>query len=303
VRPFAAIAAYLRAEGLSAPDVLACDADAGLLVIEDFGDGLFRVEIDRGIDEVPLYEGAIDLLADLHARTVPGLRAVSRLDLALPDGSSQPVLTYDRCALEVEARLLPDWYVEAATAAPPAEDAAAAYEDAWGAVLETLPTDERCLTLRDYHAENLFWLPDRDGVARVGLIDFQDGLLGHPAYDLVSLLEDARRDVAPALAEAMLTRYCAARRAAAADFDEEVFRAAYAILGAQRNAKIVGIFARLWRRDGKPRYPALMPRVWRYLERDLSHPALAPVARALDALVPADLRGDAMAIRKSRGFG
>ncbi len=150
------------------------------------------------------------------------------------------------------------------------------YRAAWAPVLAKLPAPS-IMALRDYHAENLLWLPARDGFKRAGIIDFQDGLVGNPAYDLVSLLEDARRDVAPELADAMIRRY-ALGAAKLIDFNETDFRRDYAILGAQRNAKILGIFARLINRDGKPRYADFFPRVEGHFRRDLAHPDLAPVA-------------------------
>jgi aminoglycoside/choline kinase family phosphotransferase len=162
-----------------------------------------------------------------------------------------------------------------------------AWRQVWGDVLRIVDRDP-VLVLRDYHADNLMVLPDG---RELGLLDFQDALAGHPAYDLVSLLQDARRDVAPALEEAMIARYAKAANVA----DRERFRAHYEILGAQRNTKILGIFTRLWKRDGKPHYLPLQPRVWAYLERNLAHPALAPVRAWFDANVPAEKRAAAWA--------
>jgi aminoglycoside/choline kinase family phosphotransferase len=171
----------------------------------------------------------------------------------------------------------------------PGAAARTAYHAAWAEAFTHLDAREPVLCLRDYHAGNLIWLPERPGPARVGLLDFQDGLLGSPAYDLVSLLQDARRDVSPALEQAMLGRYIAAAKQRPG-FDADRFRLAYAILGAQRNAKIVGIFTRLSRRDGKPVYLRHLPRVWRHLSADLDHPALKPLRTWFERQIPAAAR-------------
>lgn len=258
VRPFARATALLRARGLSAPEILAADAEAGLLLLEDLGDALFaRVCAERPADEPALYAAAVDLLAT-HAAPAPDLPP------------------YLAGVLEREARLATEWYI----AAP--ADLADEYAAILGAALAEAAAERSVLVMRDYHAENLLWLPERTGAARVGLLDYQDALAGHPAYDLVSLLEDARRDTAPALREAMLARYLAARP----DLDPDGFRAAYAALGAQRNLKIVGIFARLCLRDAKPRYLGLIPRVWSHLTGDLAHPALGDLRRFVAAHLP-----------------
>jgi aminoglycoside/choline kinase family phosphotransferase len=158
-------------------------------------------------------------------------------------------------------------------------------------LLAQLPTDKPVMVLRDYHAENLMWLDRRSGIARAGLLDFQDALAGSPAYDLISLVEDARRDVSVDLADAMTRRYVDLRRSADPRFDEEAFRFAAALLAAQRNTKIVGIFARLWKRDGKLRYTKFLPRMWGYLARDLSHPALGALKSWFDRHIPGAWRG------------
>lgn len=281
-RPFVAIADYLTAHGLSAPRVLAADFEQGLLLLEDLGDAIFNHEIARGLDELPLYEGAIDALLALHEETPPAA-------LPLPGGETFPLLTYDDVAMRAEIALLTEWYLPAAGAA---NTVAAENElmNIWQGLLAKLPAPD-VLVLRDYHADNLLWLPDREGPARVGLLDFQDGLLGHAAYDLVSLLEDARRDVPPALAQAMLDRYIAGRKARG-NFDEEAFRFSYALLGLQRNTKILGIFARLWKRDGKPQYPSYIPRLWRYVEGDLAHADFAPFRAWFNTHIPPSWRGD-----------
>jgi hypothetical protein len=270
VRPFLAVTGCLRARGLSAPEVLAADAAQGLLLLEDLGDALFaRVCADDPAAEAELYAAAVDLLAE-HAVPAP-----ARLGAEAP-------FAYDLAELLREARLALDWYLEGATGRPAPADLAAAYEARLAEALAPVAGAREALVLRDYHAENLLWLPERAGAARVGLLDYQDALAGHPAYDLVSLLEDARRDTAPELREAMLARYLARRP----ELEPQGFRAAHAALGAQRNLKIIGIFARLSLRDGKARYPAFIPRVWRHLESDFAHPALAPLAGLVRAHLP-----------------
>lgn len=268
VRPFLKIARLLLQHGYSAPGIMAEDAEHGFLLLEDLGDDLYARLIRQGNDELPLYEAAIDFLLDLHRHAAPA-------DLA----------PYDEARLIDELGLFTDWYLPALTGRDTAEAQRRDFQDLWQTLAPEVCRPPRILVLRDFHAENLIWLPQRSGAARVGLLDFQDAVAGHPAYDLVSLLEDARRDVSPDLAETMLRRYIAG-----SGFDEATFRRAYAILGAQRNLRIVGIFTRLWKRDGKPHYQAFMPRMWRLVEHDLAHPALADLRRWIDATVPAELR-------------
>ncbi len=263
---FTAIARALRGAGLSAPGIYAADASLGFAVIEDLGDDLYARAIPAGADEFELYASAIDALIALH-RAAP----------AAPDEAGYRMLTYDRTAMEAEVMLVPDWYWPHVKGEAASADLKDEYAQAWTDVLAKLP-EPSTLVMRDFHAENVLWLPDRRDHGRAGVIDFQDGLFGNPAYDLVSLLEDARRDVRPDLAEAMIRRY-AAGAAALSGFDENAYRRDYAILGAQRNAKILGIFARLIRRDGKPRYADFFPRVEDHFRRDLQHAGLAEVAR------------------------
>lgn len=271
VRPYVSIARYLVEMGYSAPRVFAEDIDAGLLVIEDFGDETYTQRLANGGDEGALYGLAVDLLADLHGRA---------------EAVTAPAPPYDDDALIEEAVLLVDWYLPEMCGAVPVE----VNEDfiaRWRAVFPAARAVPDTLVLKDYHVDNLMWLDGRKGVARCGLLDFQDAAIGPISYDLVSLLEDARRDLAPRLAEAMMTRYLEANPA----LDRTAFAASCAILGAQRSTKIIGIFTRLCRRDGKPAYLAHIPRVWRLLERDLAHPALAPVAEWFARHVPVDARG------------
>ncbi|MEL6577413.1 MAG: phosphotransferase [Pseudomonadota bacterium] len=286
---FVAVTQWLRERGLSAPEVLASDLDQGFVLLEDLGDALFARVLSPGDarpDEAALYGAAVDLLATLPAG-------------AAPEGTGP----YGRDVLLREARLASDWWA-AGTGAPLSADALAEYEallsDALAPAL--VAPAQGVATLRDYHAENLLWLPERPGLSRVGLLDYQDALLGHPAYDLVSLLEDARRDTDEPLRHAMLARYLAAR--GITGDAAETFRAAYAALGAQRNLKIVGIFARLCLRDGKPRYLDLIPRVWAHLQRDLSAPGLAALRRFVAANIPAPdgERRERLAARAGEGI-
>jgi aminoglycoside/choline kinase family phosphotransferase len=268
-RPFIQVAQWLVARGFPAPVIFGTDLEQGLVLIEDFGDARMRETVDAAPESLlRMYEAAVDILIRLRGE---------------PAGPWRP---YDRKELQREADLLTEWYCPAIGVTVDTDG----YAKAWGEVFDHALAAEPVTVLRDYHAENLMLI---GGTEALGLLDFQDALAGHPAYDLVSLLQDARRDVEPEIEAAMLDRY---RRVTGAGDD---FDAAYHILGAQRNAKIVGIFTRLWRRDGKPRYPAMCPRVWRYLNRDLDHPALAPVKAWFDANIPADLRGDPMEIARA----
>lgn len=283
-RPFAAVADYLRTNGLSAPEIVAHDFDAGFLLIEDLGHGRFADLILAGHAELPFYETAIDALAHLHRNAAPKT-------LAVPGGGEKHLLAYDTLAMEAEVRLLIDWFYPAASGQKISAEAEAEFTQSWRKALSLLKVTRPVIVLRDYHAENLMWLPDRPGVARAGQLDFQDALAGSPAYDLISLTEDARREVSVELADAMTARYIQRRLTDDRQFDEEAFRFAAALLAAQRNTKIVGIFARLWKRDGKPRYTQFLPRMWRYLERDLSHGALGDLKSWFDKHVPQDYRG------------
>lgn len=268
-RPFIAVAEYLCREGLSAPAILARDLEQGLLLIEDFGDVRLRetVDDDPGA-EAELYAGVTDLLVHLHAR---------------PPMAGLPAHGLEQWLDEV--MLFTDWYCPALDIVVDRD----AFRDAWEQVLAPVAADDapRVTVLRDYHAENIMLIEGRDGIAHYGLLDFQDALLGHPAYDLASVLEDARRDVSPAVEAAMLARYIAATGR-----DVE---AAYWALAAQRNTRILGVFVRLWKRDGKQGYRRFQPRMWGLLERDLAHPALAPVKLWFDTNIPADKRAEAWA--------
>ncbi len=263
--PFLHVARWLNDHDMRGPAILAEDAAEGWVLTEDFGDDRMRDWLDlHPGDERAAYEAAVEALAALHR---------------LPPG---PFAPYDMAVYQREAALLTEWWCPAQGLEVDAEG----YAAAWGQVLAPVLARQNpgVTVLRDYHAENIMLLGGKASAPQ-GLIDFQDALAGHPAYDLVSLLQDARRDVAVDLETAMLVHY-----AYHAGIDDDDFIADYATLGAQRNAKIVGIFTRLDRRDGKPRYLAMIPRVWAALERDLAHPALEPVARWFDANIPDELR-------------
>nr|WP_309502752.1 phosphotransferase [uncultured Roseovarius sp.] len=262
--PFVAIARYLCARGFSAPRILSEDTGAGFLLIEDLGDALFARVIPQAPELEPvLYEAATDVLIALHEHAPPAGLA-----------------TYDVPLMADLAALAYDWYLSHADKAD--GDTRRAFHDAMTPALWADASEAPVLIQRDYHAENLLWLPDREGIARVGLLDFQDAMRGHPAYDLVSLLQDARRDVPPRIAAQMIRHYTDR-----AEVDAEAFDRAYHILGLQRNLRILGVFARLCLRDGKPRYLDLMPRVWGHLMHDLDHPALADIAPLVRDRLPA----------------
>jgi aminoglycoside/choline kinase family phosphotransferase len=267
VRPFVGVDAHLRRLGFSAPEILAADLEDGLLLLEDFGDATFTRVLAAGGDEMPLYELAVDLLIGLHGQK---------------EAAAAELPEYDDARLLDEAVLLVDWFLPAALGAPPSAADRADYLELWRAVLPAARQVPRTLVLRDYHVDNLMQLEGRRGLAACGLLDFQDAVIGPAPYDLISLLEDARRDIAPTLVETMVARYLAAFP----DLDRDDFEASMAILGAQRHAKVIGIFTRLDRRDGKPVYLRHIPRVWRLFERNLGHPALAGIKRWVDAAVP-----------------
>ncbi len=259
VGPFLLVARHLAAHDFAAPDILAADEARGLVLLGDLGDRRMREAVDaEPALERPVYEAAVDLLIRLHR--------AERVDRPL----------YDDAVLHREVDLFVDWWTPAAGLAIDR----AGWSRAWTAVLSALPPPS-VTVLRDYHAENI--MLGEGPQPELALLDFQDALVGHPAYDLVSLLQDARRDVPGELEAAMLARYRAATGA------DDAFLADYHRLGAQRAAKVLGIFARLSRRDGKHRYLNFMPRVWRHLRADLAHPALASVASWFAANVPDDL--------------
>ena len=268
----------LIARGYSAPAIHACDTGQGLAVIEDLGRAVYGRMKLGGADMREPMETAVRLLADMAARDWPG-------EVAVDAAHAHRIPAYDRQALAIETGLLTRWYWPHRFGADIPVAVEADFTAAWDSLFPMLETERRVWTLRDFHSPNLLWLPERTGHKRVGLIDTQDCVLGHPAYDLVSLLQDARVTVEPSEADRLLDLYCGARHGAGA-FDEVSFRAAFALLGAQRATKILGIFARLNRRDGKPAYLRHMPRVAGYLARNLRHPALAPLAAWHGAHLP-----------------
>jgi len=272
---FIAMAAHLRAAGLAAPEVYAADTKNGFLLLEDFGDNLYADALVSGADETELYATAVDALIAIHNEPAP----------VAPGGI--PLFDYDETALLGEIDLLTEWYLPMALGRPIELDEQIEHRNLWRSTLARVLADSRVFVHRDYHAQNLIWMPKRHGIARVGMVDFQDAVAGHPAYDLISLLEDARRDVSPALADAMTAHYLARSSLRS---NREAFLSATAIFAAQRNAKIIGIFSRLAKRDGKPRYLNHLPRVWRYMERDLENPALENLKTWYERIVPRETR-------------
>jgi len=271
VRPFVRIGRHLAALKFSAPEIFVEDAPNGFLLLEDLGDDTFARVLQAGGDEGELYARATDVLVTLHAAPGHGL---------LPD-----LGRYRGEALIDAAMLLPEWYLPAATGrASPAEETER-YRAAWRECLGQLPPMADSLLLRDYHKDNLLWLPERPGVRACGLLDFQDAQRGHPSYDLVSLIEDARRDVSAATYAACLERYIGET-----GLDARNFRAGFALMSAQRHARIIGLFVRLLKRDGKPDYLPHLPRVWRMFERALKHDALEPLRAWVDRMLPPPLR-------------
>jgi hypothetical protein len=252
--------------------VFAEDRAAGFLLIEDFGDDTYTRLLDRGADEPALYTLAVDTLIELQ-------RAVEAR-------GSPDLPRYDAERFLTEAALLVDWYAPAALGNPLSDARRDEYLDLWQTLLPQAAFPGETLVLRDYHVDNLMLLSDRSGVQGCGLLDFQDAVCGPPSYDLVSLLEDARRDVPADLRRRMTERYLAAFP----ELDRAAFLRSATILAAQRNCKILGIFTRLWRRDGKPRYLVHLPRIWRLLEEEVAHPTLAPLASWLDRHLPRSAR-------------
>ncbi len=259
IQPFVAITAHLIGLGLSPPRILAWDEQHGFLLIEDLGDALFArlVRDDSGMEQT-LYRAAVDVLIQLHQHPAP-------------DG----LLNYTPTVMAEYISPVFEWYH------PATPDEVVAITAEMESVLTTYCTALPVMALRDYHAENLIWLPDRAGTKRVGLLDYQDAVIAHPSYDLVSLLEDARRVVPTKIQSEMIDRYTNAT-----DTEPQIFHAAYCANGAQRNLRILGIFARLCVVAGKPDYIDLIPRVWDHLKQDLSHPALINLNRLVFAALP-----------------
>jgi len=265
VKPFVAIANALRERGFSAPKVFRADYDTGFAVVEDLGTEL----VVAGDPPLPIperYERAVDVLIALHRHDLPDVLPVApQVEYRIP--------RYDLDAFLIEVELLIDWYLPARGAAASAQ-ARAEFLSLWHEALRPALDARKTWVLRDFHSPNLLWLAERSGIAQVGLLDFQDTVMGPAAFDLASLLQDARVDVAEELEIALFTRYVRARQARDPSFDAATFGRLYATLAAQRATKILGIFARLDRRDGKPQYLRHLPRILAYARRALSHPAL-----------------------------
>ena len=271
VRPFVRIGRHLLTMGLSAPEIFAVDEVNGFLLLEDLGDNTFARVLAGGGNEAELYSRAIDVLVAIHAA---------------PDHGLLPGLGgYEGDALIDAAILVPEWYLPEATGRATTAEQTESYRAAWRQCLGALPPSGSCLLLRDYHKDNLLWLPQRPAVRACGLLDFQDAQRGHPSYDLVSLIEDARRDVPLEIHAACLDRYIAAT-----GLNERDFRTGFALMAAQRHARIIGLFVRLLRRDGKADYLPHLPRVWRMFERAVAHPALEPLRLWFDHHLPPALR-------------
>jgi N-acetylmuramate 1-kinase len=278
VDAFIATAEWLRAQGLSAPHIVAHDASDGLAVLEDLGDDLYARLIESGLDEAPLYEAAVDALARIHETRPP--------DVLSHEGVSWPLLAYDDLALQTGGAMFLEWWPKYAGIPPFPDEAAAEWEALWAPIRARGEGEASVFCHRDYHAENLIWLPTRAGAQRVGMLDFQDAVRAHPAWDFSMLLHDARRDVAPEREKQALDRYLSIR----SDIDRDAFLADYHALGALNMSRILFIFARQVAGYGRPRYEAFMPRTWAYLNRCLAAPDMAPVKAWFDTHVPAEAR-------------
>jgi N-acetylmuramate 1-kinase len=279
VEPFVAIGRHLETLGLSVPHIIGADPDNGLALLEDLGDALFPDALTAGANEHALYGAATDVLVHVHGQKCP---------VSLPGVNGNhdlPQFTADRLQNEVDRVL--EWHWEAIHHTTAPASVCAAYHAAWAPLWQKLASDPLVLTQYDYHSPNLMWLPERNNLQQIGVLDFQDALQGPAAYDVVSLLQDPRRDLAAGLEDAMVAQYIKNRR----DIDVAQFNTSYAILGAQRAARILGTFVRLWKRDGKPGYLQHQPRVWQYLDRNFAHPDMRDVKAWFDAHVPHDRRG------------
>jgi tRNA threonylcarbamoyl adenosine modification protein YjeE len=289
VRAFVAIGGALREAGFSTPRILAEDLNEGFLLTEDFGNLVFASEVARGAEQSPLWRRATDVLLALHEKPPP-----SRMTLS--DGSTFELSAADTSIFEIETELLLDWYWPAVHGAAAPQSARDDFTSEWRKVFERILRQPKTWLLRDYHSPNLIALDDRPRPKDVGIIDFQDALIGPAAYDLVSLLQDARVDVDEALEQQLFQYYVTQVSKRDPTFDANEFGFAYAALGAQRNTKILGIFARLAMRDGKRQYLAHLPRIWKYLERDLKHEDLRALGAWYDRNLPRDLRTQALRV-------
>jgi tRNA threonylcarbamoyl adenosine modification protein YjeE len=289
VKAFAAIDRTLEAAGLSVPHILAEDLIEGLLLIEDLGDEVFGSEVKKGRNQAALWQRGVDALVAVQSAPPP-------TRISLSDGSAFELPLADHGVLEIETELLLDWYWPALRGTPAPAAARKEFKDLWHAIFDRVLAGPKTWLLRDFHSPNLIALDDRKSPRDVGIIDFQDAMIGPAAYDLVSLLQDARVDVREELEREMLAHYVATVSARDPAFDAGEFAFSYAALGAQRNTKILGIFARLAMRDKKRQYLAHLPRIWGYLERDLQHEDLRPLRAWYDANLPKSLRTEALKI-------
>lgn len=271
---FAAIATSLTQRGFSAPKIYEADLDTGFLLIEDLSDDLYAKVIPDHAHEGALYAHAVETLAAIYRSSFDNEPEAF--------GISWPIQAYDAIALQAEADLFTEWYAPHRGNGKVSAALQSQWHDAWAKLWASLDTHAPGLALRDYHAENLLWLPERERHGQVGLIDFQDALFVHPTYDLVSLLEDARRDVSPELYAPLKDRFFNAALLS----DRDGFEAAYAVMAAQRNAKILGVFVRLIKRDHKPRYEQFMGRVARHFIKDIAHPALSEIKALVGEIAP-----------------
>ncbi len=267
IRAFLAMAEGLRGLGCSTPKILAASVEDGLALIEDFGT---ETVVENGAPSLTRYAEAVALIADLHRRDLPDALAVGEGLYRLP--------TYDIEAMLIEVELIIDWYATAIARTAVPSGARMQFLGVWREILNPILAEPTTWTLRDFHSPNLHWLHEREGIARIGLIDFQDAVIGPPAYDLASLLQDARVDVPDDLEMRLMALYVRSRAAADPAFDAERFAGSYAAMAAQRATKILGIFARLDKRDGKPQYLSHLPRIERYLAKNLAHSLLRPLA-------------------------
>ncbi len=278
IEAFAAVASHLRSLGLSAPEIVALDADAGLAVLEDFGDDLFVHAIATGQAEAPLYRSAIEALVVMHEASTP--------EVLTGAAGDWPLLSYDATALQGGADLFVDWLPKLDGSLVFDKTAIAEWQAAWAPIVTAGEAGASVMAHRDYHAENLIHLAGHGGATSVGMIDFQDALRAHPSWDLHTLLQDARRDVSPELEQLALEHYFALRPSV----EREPFMQAYAGLAALNNVRILGVFSRLVARDGKPRYRQFMPRMWGYLRTNLGQPGMEPVCAWFDRHVPETAR-------------
>jgi N-acetylmuramate 1-kinase len=288
VRPFVAVDRALRKAGLSAPEVLADDLSRGFLLLEDFGDRVFGGEASNDLHQAELWTAAIDALVALRRASPPFTMPV--VDDGQADTETHTLPRLDRNILEIEIDMLPDWYWPEVKGGTMPATLRTEYRGLWRPVIDRLLAEHPGWILRDVHSPNLLWMPEWKGIARVGFIDFQDALAGPWSHDVMSLLQDARLDVPMKLEARLLARYCATVSTFDPGFSESSFRSSYAAYGALRATRLVGLFVRLLRRDGKANYLQHMTRNWGYLERNLAHPELRPLQEWYDTHVGADLR-------------